>query len=75
VRGKPVALSAREFALLAACSNGRAPRCRGRNSGKALRLDEEVGSNAIEVHLSALRLKLPPDHDPQRVRGVWAGRW
>jgi two-component system, OmpR family, response regulator QseB len=70
VRGEPVALSAREFALLEALL-GRpgAILSRTQLEEKLYGWNEEVGSNAVEVHLHALRRKLPAD-TIRNVRGV-----
>jgi two-component system response regulator QseB len=66
-KGRDVALSAREFALLEAL----AERAGGYLSRAQLeeRLygwGEEIGSNAVEVHIHALRRKL----DPALIRNV-----
>jgi two-component system response regulator QseB len=60
--GQPVALSAREFALLAALLEhpGR-PLSRARLEERLYGWTEQVESNAVEVHVHALRKKLGPD--------------
>jgi two-component system, OmpR family, response regulator QseB len=70
VGGEPVTLSAREFALLEALlAHPGAVLSRAQLEEKLYGWNEEVGSNAIEVHLHALRRKLPPD-TIRNVRGV-----
>jgi len=70
VHGAPVALSAREFALLEALlARPGAILSRGQLEEKLYGWNEEIGSNAVEVHLHALRRKLPPD-TIRNVRGV-----
>jgi two-component system response regulator QseB len=70
VRGELLPLSAREFALLAALlDRPGAVLSRAQLEEKLYGWNEEVGSNAVEVHLSALRRKLPPD-TIRNVRGV-----
>jgi two-component system response regulator QseB len=70
VRGVPIALSAREFALLEALLvRPGAVLSRAQLEEKLYGWNEEVGSNAVEVHLHALRRKLPPD-TIRNVRGV-----
>jgi two-component system response regulator QseB len=70
VRGVPIALSAREFALLEALlARPGAVLSRAQLEEKLYGWNEEVGSNAVEVHLHALRRKLPPD-TIRNVRGV-----
>jgi len=70
VRENPVALSAREFALLEALLvRPGAVLSRAQLEEKLYGWNEEVGSNAVEVHLHALRRKLPPD-TIRNVRGV-----
>jgi len=65
-----VALSPREFAVLEALlARPGAVLSRAQLEEKLYGWNEEVGSNAIEVHLSALRRKLPPD-TIRNVRGV-----
>ena len=70
VRGEPVALSPREFALLEALLERPGTiLSRPRLEEKLYGWNEEVGSNAVEVHLHALRRKLPAD-TIRNVRGV-----
>jgi two-component system response regulator QseB len=70
VRGLPVALSAREFALLEALlARPGAILSRAQLEEKLYGWNEEVGSNAVEVHLHALRRKLGADAI-RNVRGV-----
>jgi len=70
VRDKPVALSAREFALLEALlAHPGTVLSRAQLEQKLYGWNEEVGSNAVEVHLHALRRKLPAD-TIRNVRGV-----
>ncbi len=70
VQGKPVALSAREFALLEALlARPGAILSRAQLEDKLYGWNEEVGSNAVEVHLHALRRKLPAN-TIRNVRGV-----
>jgi two-component system response regulator QseB len=70
VRGVPVALSAREFALLEALlARPGAVLSRAQLEQKLYGWNEEVDSNAVEVHLHSLRRKLPPD-TIRNVRGV-----
>ena len=70
VKGEPVALSAREFALLEALlTRPGAVLSRPQLEEKLYGWNQEVGSNAVEVHLHALRRKLPPD-TIRNVRGV-----
>ncbi len=70
VRDNPLALSAREFALLEALLvRPGAVLSRVQLEEKLYGWNEEVGSNAVEVHLHALRRKLPPD-TIRNVRGV-----
>ncbi len=70
VRGAPIALSAREFALLEALlARPGAVLSRAHLEEKLYGWNEEVGSNAVEVHLHALRRKLPVD-TIRNVRGV-----
>jgi two-component system OmpR family response regulator/two-component system response regulator QseB len=61
-RGQPVALSAREFALLHELSRaaGRVL-SRGQLEQRLYPRGEELGSNAIEVHVHHLRRKLAPE--------------
>jgi two-component system response regulator QseB len=61
VRGEPVALSAREFALLRALlDRPGAVLSRAQLEERLYGWDDAVGSNAVEVHLHALRRKLGP---------------
>lgn len=70
VGGAPVALSPREFALLEALlARPGAVLSRPQLEEKLYGWNEEVGSNAVEVHLHSLRRKLPPDAI-RNVRGV-----
>jgi two-component system response regulator QseB len=70
VHGTPIELSAREFALLAALlDRPGAVLSRAQLEEKLYGWNEEVDSNAVEVHLSALRRKLPPG-TIRNVRGV-----
>jgi len=70
VHGDAVALSAREFALLEALlARPGAILSRAQLEEKLYGWNEEVGSNAVEVHLHALRRKLPPD-TIRNIRGV-----
>ncbi len=70
VRGVPMALSPREFALLEALLvRPGAVLSRAQLEEKLYGWNEEVGSNAVEVHLHALRRKLPAD-TIRNVRGV-----
>jgi two-component system response regulator QseB len=73
VRGEPVALSAREFALLRALMDRPgAVLSRAQLEEKLYGWNEGVGSNAVEVHLHALRRKLGAGV-VRNVRGVgWA---
>jgi two-component system, OmpR family, response regulator QseB len=68
--GEPVALSAREFALLAALlARPGAILSRAQLEEKLYGWNEEVDSNAVDVHLSALRKKLGADAI-RNVRGL-----
>ena len=68
--GEPVALSAREFALLAALlDRPGAVLSREQLEEKLYGWDREVGSNTVEVHIHALRRKLGQDFI-KNVRGV-----
>ncbi len=71
--GAPVALSAREFALLhALAERPGAVLSRAQLEDKLYGWNEEVESNAVEVHIHALRRKLGAD-TIRNVRGVgWA---
>ena len=66
-RGKDVALSAREYALLEALADrpGRVM-SRAQLEERLYGWDEEIASNAVEVHIHALRRKL----DPALIRNV-----
>jgi two-component system response regulator QseB len=69
-RGMPVALSAREYALLAALmARPGAILSRAQLEEKLYGWDEEIESNAVDVHLSALRRKLGAEAI-RNVRGV-----
>ncbi|MDS4031161.1 MAG: winged helix-turn-helix domain-containing protein [Candidatus Contendobacter sp.] len=69
-RGQPVALSAREFALLRALlERPGAVLSREQLEDRLYGWGEEVESNAIEVHVHNLRRKLNP-HVIRTVRGV-----
>ena len=70
LRGEPVALSGREFALLEALlTRPGAILTRAQLEEKLYGWNEEVESNAIEVHIHALRRKLGADAI-RNVRGV-----
>jgi two-component system, OmpR family, response regulator QseB len=70
VRGVAVGLSPREFALLEALlARPGAILSRAQLEEKLYGWNEEIGSNAVEVHLHALRRKLGPD-SIRNVRGV-----
>jgi len=70
LHGEPVALSAREYALLAALvARPGAILSRAQLEEKLYGWNEEIESNAVDVHLSALRRKLGPDAI-RNVRGV-----
>jgi len=61
VRGEPVSLSGREFALLRALlDRPGAVLSRAQLEEKLYGWDDTIGSNAVEVHLHALRRKLGP---------------
>ena len=66
-RGRDVALSAREYALLEALADrpGRVM-SRAQLEERLYGWDEEIASNAVEVHIHALRRKL----DPALIRNV-----
>jgi two-component system response regulator QseB len=70
LRGERMALSAREFSILEALMQrpGAVLSCEALEEA-VYGWDQEVGSNAIEVHLHHLRKKLGPDVI-QNVRGV-----
>ncbi len=60
-KGKPVTLSAREYALLEALADRPgAFLSRAQLEERLYGWDEEVASNAVEVHIHALRRKLDP---------------
>ena len=66
VYGRPVALSAREYALLEALtSHPGIVLSRAQLEERLYGFDEEVASNAIEVHVHNLRRKLG---DPDLIR-------
>ncbi len=66
-RGREVTLSAREYALLEALADRPgAYLSRAQLEERLYGWDEEIGSNAIEVHIHALRRKL----DPALIRNV-----
>lgn len=70
VRGEPVALSPREFAILEALlARPGAVLSRAQLEEKLYGWKDEVESNAVEVHLHGLRRKLGPDLI-RNVRGV-----
>ena len=69
LRGAPIALSPREFALLEALlARPGAILSRAQLEDKLYGWNEAVESNAVEVHIHALRRKLGADVDPQRAR-------
>jgi two-component system response regulator QseB len=70
LEGEPVRLSAREFSLLCALMEqpGR-PLSRAQLEEKLYGWDEEVESNAVEVHIHALRRKLGTERI-RNLRGV-----
>jgi two-component system response regulator QseB len=70
LRGRPVALSGREFALLQALlQRPGVVLSRAQLEERLYGWDEEVGSNAVEVHIHNLRRKLGADAI-RNVRGV-----
>ncbi len=70
LRGRPVELSGREFALLQSLlARPGAVLSRAQLEERLYGWDEEVGSNAIEVHIHNLRRKLGAD-TIRNVRGV-----
>jgi len=70
LEGEPVHLSAREFALLEALlRRPGVPLSRSQLETSIYGWGEEIGSNAIEVHIHALRRKLGPERI-ENVRGV-----
>ena len=69
-KGKPIALSAREFALLAALlDRPGAVLSRGQLEEKLYGWDQEIESNTVEVYIHSLRKKLGADVI-KNVRGV-----
>lgn len=69
-KGRPVELSGREYALLAALADRPgAVLSRAQLEERVYGWNEEVGSNAIEVHIHSLRRKLEPGFI-RNVRGV-----
>ncbi len=70
LHGKPVHLSGREYALLEALLRRPGmPLSRAQLEQSVYGWDDEVGSNAVEVHIHSLRRKLGPDWI-ENVRGV-----
>ncbi len=70
VNGKPVPLSAREYAVVAALTERPGiVLSRGQLEDRLYGWGEEVGSNAVEVHIHNLRRKLGEDVI-RNVRGV-----
>lgn len=68
--GRPVALSAREYALLAALAERpEAVLSRAQLEERLYGWEDSVGSNAVEVHIHNLRRKLG-EHAIRNVRGV-----
>ncbi|BBL73304.1 response regulator [Methylomagnum ishizawai] len=68
--GQPIALSAREFALLSALlERPGVPLSRKQLEDRIYGWGEEIESNAVEVYIHALRRKLGPDW-VRNVRGV-----
>jgi two-component system response regulator QseB len=68
--GVPVSLSAREFALLhSLLENPGVPLSRAQLEDRLYGWQEEIGSNAVEVHIHSLRRKLGNDW-LRNVRGV-----
>jgi len=66
-KDRDVSLSAREFALLEALANRPgAFLTRAQLEERLYGWDEEIASNAVEVHIHALRRKL----DPELIRNV-----
>jgi two-component system, OmpR family, response regulator QseB len=66
-KGRDVALSAREFAVLEALADRPgAILSRAQLEDRLYGWDEEIGSNAVEVHIHSLRRKL----DPELIRNV-----
>jgi len=68
--GSPVSLSAREFALLhSLLENPGVPLSRAQLEDRLYGWEEEIGSNAVEVHIHSLRRKLGNEW-VRNVRGV-----
>lgn len=68
--GSPVSLSAREFALLhSLLENPGVPLSRAQLEDRLYGWEEEIGSNAVEVHIHSLRRKLG-NQWVRNVRGV-----
>jgi two-component system response regulator QseB len=66
-KGRAVELSGREFALLEAlCDRPGAILSRAQLEERVYGWDDEIGSNAIEVHIHGLRRKL----DPALIRNI-----
>jgi two-component system response regulator QseB len=66
-KGRDVALSAREYAVLEALADRPgAILSRAQLEDRLYGWDEEIGSNAVEVHIHSLRRKL----DPELIRNV-----
>ena len=70
LHGKPVHLSGREYALLEALLRRPGmPLSRAQLEQSVYGWEDEIGSNAVEVHIHSLRRKLGPDWI-ENVRGV-----
>ncbi|WP_188696494.1 response regulator [Silvimonas amylolytica] len=70
LKGEPVTLSAREYALLAALAERPGvPLSRAQLEERLYGWGEEIGSNTVEVYIHALRRKLGPDWI-KNLRGV-----
>ncbi|MBB5190302.1 two-component system response regulator QseB [Silvimonas terrae] len=70
LKGQPVTLSAREYALLAALAERPGvPLSRAQLEERLYGWGEEIGSNTVEVYIHALRRKLGPDWI-KNLRGV-----
>lgn len=70
LNGNPIKLSGREFALLHALLQAPGvPLSRSQLEDRLYGWDEEIGSNAVEVHIHALRRKIGSDLI-RNVRGV-----
>ena len=68
--GSPISLSAREFALLhSLLENPGVPLSRAQLEDRLYGWEEEIGSNAVEVHIHSLRRKLGNEW-VRNVRGV-----